>query len=112
VKVYYPKFNLEEIIKRIKKGLKKGLKKFPIKTVILFVSYAEEKHTAASDIDLLIVYEGPKRRDDYSFFWDLFDIPQLELHIYTESEYKKLKNSFMIKEIEKKGIILWKNFNE
>jgi len=111
VKVYYPKFNLEEIIKRIRKRLKKGLKKIPIKTVILFGSYAKGNYTVASDIDLLIIYEDPKIRNDYSICWDLFKIPQLELHVYTESEYEKLKNSFMAKEIEKNGIIVWKKLN-
>ena len=77
--------------------------------MVLFGSYAEGRHTAASDVDLLVIYRGPKRRYDYSICWDAFGIPQLELHIYTEEEYTKLKSkgSMLLEEAEKKGIIIW-----
>ncbi|MEM2841877.1 MAG: nucleotidyltransferase domain-containing protein [Thermoproteota archaeon] len=108
VKIYYPEFNLEELIERIKRGVEIILKSLPIETVILFGSYVEGKHTAASDVDLLIIYESPKRKNDYSVCWDAFKIPQLELFIYTKSEYEKLRKSGIAREVEKKGIIVWK----
>lgn len=111
VKIYYPEFNQKELIEKLKEGAKLISNILPLKLMILFGSYANGRYTAASDIDLLIVYNGLKREDDYSICWDILKIPQLELHIYTSSEYDKLKKSgsILIKEIEKKGIIIWKN---
>ncbi|MEM2735178.1 MAG: nucleotidyltransferase domain-containing protein, partial [Candidatus Bathyarchaeia archaeon] len=62
----------------------------PLKAVILFGSYAEGRHTAASDVGLLIVYEDPKREGDYGICWDALKIPQAEILVYTESEYEGL----------------------
>ncbi|MEM3607298.1 MAG: nucleotidyltransferase domain-containing protein [Candidatus Bathyarchaeia archaeon] len=106
MKVYYPKFSPEELVRRVRKGVKAILKSLPLKTVVLFGSYAEGRHTAASDVDLLIVYEDPRRRDDYSVCWDALKIPQLELLVYTRSEYERLGES--VREIERKGIIVWR----
>ena len=109
VRIFWPEFSKEELIKRIREGIKSILNVLPITKVVLFGSYAEGRHTAASDIDLLVIYKGPKKQGDYSICWDAFGIPQLELHIYTEEECRKLKSkgSTLLEEAEKKGIIIW-----
>ena len=111
VKIYYPEFSGEEVIEKIRDRINELLKKLPIKSVILFGSYAENRYTAASDIDLLIVYEDPKRNDAYNICWDELGIPQLQLHVYTSSEFKKLEasGSILPKEVKKKGIVIWKS---
>lgn len=111
VKVYYPEFDLEELTRRLRKGIKTILKHLPLKRVILFGSYAEGKNTAASDVDLLIVYEDPKREGAYGICWDALKIPQLELFIYTASEYEKMKmrKTSIAREVERKGIIIWRS---
>ena len=81
-------------------------KLLPVKLVILFGSYVEGRQTAASDVDLLIVYRGPRRDDAYSVYWDVLKIPDLELHIYSEGEYEKVKSS--MKTISKEIIIISK----
>lgn len=109
VRIFWPEYSRKELIRRIREGVKSILNILPITKVILFGSYAKVRHTAASDIDLLVVYRGPKRQDDYSICWDAFKIPQLELHIYTEEEYERLrsKGSLLLKEAEEKGIVIW-----
>ncbi len=91
VRVCYPEFNLEELIERIRNWAEAISRSLPLKAVILFESYAERRNTAASDVDLVIVYEDPKREGDYGICWDALEIPQAEILIYTESEYAKLK---------------------
>jgi len=59
-------------------GLKKEL---PISMVVLFGSYAIEKYTAASDIDLLVVYKGEKRADDFAIIKKTYSVRiRLESH--------------------------------
>jgi len=79
----------------------------PITKVILLGSYARARHTAASDVDLLVVYRGPKRQDDYSVCWEALGTPQLELHIYTEEEYKRLRSrgSLLPEEARRKALL-------
>ena len=110
VKIYYPKFSKNELIERLKRCAKDISKKIPLRLVVLFGSYASGRQTAASDIDVLIVYEGSRREDAYNICWDLIQLPNLELHIYSEDEYAKLKKSKspLPKEAEEKGIIIWR----
>jgi len=84
--------------------------KIPLVKLILFGSYAKNRHTAASDIDLLIIYNGNKLKDDYHIVWDILQLPEVQLHIYTLDEFEKLKSSgsSFPKEAEK-GIILYDN---
>ncbi len=71
VKIYYPEFNKEELIKKLKEKAEIISNILPLKLMILFGSYANGRYTAASDVDLLIVYNGLKREDDYSICWDI-----------------------------------------
>lgn len=108
VKVYYPRLSRDEAIRIIRKGLQTLSEKLPLRSAILFGSYAKGRYTASSDIDLLVVYEDPKRNDAYSLAWDEIGIPQLQLHIYTVSEYEALRKfgSSLPKEAQK-GIAIW-----
>ncbi|MEM3019451.1 MAG: nucleotidyltransferase domain-containing protein [Candidatus Bathyarchaeia archaeon] len=109
MRIYFPEFNRERLIEKLRKGSEVLSKKLPIKKVVLFGSYAEGRHTVASDVDLLVIYRGEKQKDDYDLCWDSINIPQIELHIYTEDEYERLRisGSSIHKEIERKGITIW-----
>jgi len=109
VRIFWPELDREKLIRRIREGIESVLNVLPITKVILFGSYARARYTAASDVDLLVIYRGPKRQDDYSICWDALSISQLELHIYTEEEYERLrsKGSLLPKEAEEKGIVIW-----
>jgi len=110
VRIYYPRFSRGELIERLRRCAEELSKKLPLKRVILFGSYASGRQTAASDVDVLIVYEGERdKREVYDLCWDLIGLPNLELHLYSEDEYlklRKLKHS-IIWEAESKGIIIW-----
>ena len=111
VRIYYPRFRRDELIERLRRCVEEISEKLPLKLVILFGSYASGRYTAASDIDLLIVYRGSRREEAYSLCWDLIGLPNLELHIYSEKEYEKLKKlkHSIIREAENKGITIWKD---
>jgi|GEM_PF-2546274 len=61
VRIFYPKLSKEKVILRIQKALVALQGKLPLKLVVLFGSHAKGNYTVASDIDLLIVYEGVDR---------------------------------------------------
>jgi predicted nucleotidyltransferase len=63
----------------------------PVCRVVLFGSYALGRHTVASDIDLLVVYDDPPRPDAYALTRRALDLRRLEPHVYTLSEYQALK---------------------
>lgn len=110
MKVYFPKYNQKEVVKLIRERLQTLLKKLPLRLAILFGSYARGRYTASSDIDLLVVYKDPKRKDAYSLVWDAINVSQLQLHLYTTSEYEELRKSgsSLPKEAEK-GVVIWRS---
>jgi len=81
----------------------------PLRKAILFGSYAEGRQTASSDVDLLIVYDDPKVKDDYIKICRRLAVEGLEPHAYTLSEYNTLKASrnWLIEEAERKGIVIY-----
>jgi predicted nucleotidyltransferase len=93
VRVFYPKFSREEIIRRITRGLGHLGKELSLSLVVLFGSYARGDHTVASDVDLLVVYNGEARRDAYAFVKRTLDLPRLEPHVYSESEYQEMRET-------------------
>ena len=72
--------------------------------IVLFGSYATGKYTVGSDIDLLIVYKGETRPDAYAITKRSLDIPRLEPHLYSEVEYREMKET--INRMEEGGIVL------
>ncbi|MGB9759253.1 MAG: nucleotidyltransferase domain-containing protein [Thermoproteota archaeon] len=105
VRVFYPRFSKEEVIRKIRDKLESLNKELPITLLALFGSYAKGTRTVASDVDVLIVYKGKERKDAYKIAKKVLDIPGLELHIYSEEEYEKMLCT--IKRMLKDGVILW-----
>ena len=105
VRIYYPKFDREQLIQRLKERLDALEEKLPLQLVVLFGSYAKGNYTVASDIDLLIVHEGEERKDAYATVKKTFSIPHLEPHMYSEGQYERLKGN--ISKMIENGIVLF-----
>jgi predicted nucleotidyltransferase len=105
VQIFYPRYSRAEILHRIRSNVGFLREKLPLKLVALFGSYAAMKHTVASDIDVLIVYEGNRREDAYALCKKILAIQGLEPHVYSEGEHEKLKGS--IKRMLKDSIVLY-----
>lgn len=91
VRVFYPKFDKEELIRKLKRKIEELRGELPLSFVVLFGSYAGGNYTVASDVDLLIVYEGKERKDAFATVKKILDIPLLEPHVHSEDEYEILK---------------------
>jgi len=86
VRIFSPPFDRETLVEHLRRRVKDLRAVLPVTRVVLFGSYARKRHTIASDIDLLIVYAGPKRDDAYALVRRTLDLPRLEPHLYTEDE--------------------------
>ena len=73
----------------------KGLnERLPLVRVVLFGSYAKGNYTAASDIDLLVVYRDERREDAYSLVKRVLDLPGLEPHVYPKWSTRRSNEPF------------------
>ena len=104
VRVFYPKFDREEILQILSERLKELEEKLPLVHVVLFGSHAKGNYTVGSDVDILVVYRGGRRDDAYAVVKKVLDIPRLEPHLYTEGEYEKMKGT--LSKMTEGGVVL------
>ncbi|MEF8799214.1 MAG: nucleotidyltransferase domain-containing protein, partial [Candidatus Bipolaricaulota bacterium] len=64
-------------------------------------------YTAASDVDLLVVYSGEPEEDPFKLVKKTIEVSGLEPHIYREEEYVGAKER--LEKMEEEGVVLWKN---
>ncbi len=88
VKIFYPHFSREELVALLKQRIVALREKLPVTRAVLFGSYAKGKQTAASDIDLLVVYAGEPRPRAYEIVWETIRLRGLEPHVFAESEFQ------------------------
>lgn len=104
VRIFYPEFDREYLIRKISEGLPKLKERLLLKLVVLFGSYARGNHTVASDVDLLVVYKDTPREDAYSLVKKTLDLNRLEPHVYSLREYEEMKET--IEKMIKGGVVL------
>lgn len=84
VRVFYPGHSREELIARLRMAMPALAARLPVRRAVLFGSWAHGRATAFSDIDVVIVYAGPRREDAHDCVRETIGLPGLEPHIYTE----------------------------
>lgn len=89
----YPSLSRADVLEGLRKAAIGLEKRLPISRIILFGSYAAQRHTAGSDIDIVVVYKGPKRTDAYKTIIEEVQLPRLEPRVYTEAEFEALKTT-------------------
>ena len=105
VRIFYPKFDRDGMIRELKKKLKDLANELPLSLVVLFGSYAQGNYTVASDVDLLVVYEGEERKDAFATVKKTLDIPLLEPHVHTEDDFEQRKDVF--RRMIEGGVVLY-----
>lgn len=93
VKVFYPPWNREALLARLREGVTALREVLPLARVVLFGSYARGRQTVASDVDLLVVYTGAVRGDAYALVRRTLDVRRLEPHVYAEEEYAQVRET-------------------
>lgn len=105
VKVFYPDISPSEVVRLVAERLPVLNEKLPLDRVVLFGSYARGNYTAASDIDLLVVYRGRRRSDAFAAVKKVLSLPRLEPHVYSRAEARQLART--IDRMTEGGIVLW-----
>lgn len=93
VQSFYPEFCRERVIQALSQGLDTLQEQLPCLLVVLLGSYARGKFTAASDVDLLVVYRGEENGQVYAMEKRVSNIPRLEPQVYKEDDCRKMKNT-------------------
>ncbi len=105
VRVFFPKFDQAELVRRLTERLEVLKEVLPPLRVVLFGSWARGNFTVASDIDLLVVYRGAPREDAFAVVKKTMNIPALEPHVYSEEEYRQLEGQ--IARMTEGGVVLF-----
>ena len=90
VKVFYPPTNRPELVGLLRQQLPALAEVLPLKRVVLFGSWAKDRATAFSDIDLLVVHAGRPREETYKLVRRCLQMRGLEQHVY-EAEAAQLQ---------------------
>lgn len=107
VRIFYPKFDKEELIQTLKKKMEELARKLPLSFAVLFGSYARGNHTVTSDVDILIVYRGKERKNAFATVKKTLDIFLLEPHVHSENEYESLRR--VIDRMIVDGVVLFES---
>ncbi|MDR7419954.1 MAG: nucleotidyltransferase domain-containing protein [Armatimonadota bacterium] len=91
VRVSYPKYSRESLLAALRARLPRLAERLPLARVVLFGSWAAGRQTAASDVDLLVVYRGAARDDAFRLVKTVLAIPGVEPHLYTEDDAAKME---------------------
>lgn len=92
VRVFYPRTSREGLVRVLRERLPLLAGRLPLVRVVLFGSWAAGRHTAASDVDLLVVYQGDAREDAFGIVKTTLAIPGLEPHVYTDREAAMMRH--------------------
>jgi predicted nucleotidyltransferase len=92
VRVFYPKLDRKTVIELLRSKIDNMKKELEVTMVVLFGSYAKDKYTIDSDIDLLVVYSGDTK-DAYATVKRAIGISGVEPHVYSEEEYRAMRET-------------------
>ena len=87
VSVAYPSLNRTDVVERLREACIRLEGNLPISRMILFGSYARDRYTAGSDIDVVVVYRGSERHQPYKVVMNEARLPKLEPRVYTEEQF-------------------------
>ncbi len=93
VRVSWPNLALPELVAQLDQAARALVQELPLRRLALFGSWAQGRATAASDVDVLVIYADPPRADAFAIAWRMLTaagLPRVEPHVYTESEAAQL----------------------
>lgn len=105
VRVAFPPFTREELIRRLRNDVAGLAAVLPLSRVALFGSWAAGRATVASDVDLLVVYEGSPHEGAYGMVRQAMGLRQLEPHVYTVDEAQQVGD--VLRRMTRGAVELW-----
>lgn len=105
VKAFFPPFEREELLRRLRAGAACLARQIPVKEISLIGSWAQGRATAFSDLDVLVIYEGPVRDDVLKLPRQCFPLRGLEVHAYAQDQMEAMVP--VIGRMKRTAILLW-----
>ena len=90
VRVFYPRYSREELIARLRERVRVLSEELPLVRAVLFGSWATGRATAFSDVDVLVVYSGPRREDAVRLVRRVIGLRGIEPHVYPADDAELL----------------------
>lgn len=103
--ISWPTRDREDLVASIQAALPALREVLPIQRVVLFGSHATGRATVASDVDLLVVYEGPAREEAFAVVKKTVSVQGLEPHVYTTAEASNRQT--LLRRMTRDGIVLY-----
>ena len=103
--VSWPTWDRNDLVASIRNALPALRDALPVRRVVLFGSHATGRATVASDVDLLVVYEGPPREDAFATVKKTIPVRGLEPHVYTTKEAEAQED--LLTRMTRKGIVVF-----
>lgn len=91
--ISFPRYDRDEIVERLRQGAEALRDELPLRRLVLFGSQATGRATAASDIDVLVVYDGPPREDAFATVKKALPLRGVEPHVYTVEEAEQMRTT-------------------
>ncbi|MFN3284850.1 MAG: nucleotidyltransferase family protein [bacterium] len=84
MRVFSPRYSRQQVLDALQAAVPRLRGLLPLRRVVLFGSYARGDFTAASDVDVLVVYADPPREDAFSAVYKAAGLRNLQLHVFAE----------------------------
>jgi predicted nucleotidyltransferase len=93
VRVVFPPFSRDELVAQLRRQVADLAERLPLRRVALFGSWAAGRATVASDVDVLVIYDGPVRADAFLRANQAILVPRLEAHVYAFEEAERIQGT-------------------
>ncbi len=103
--ISWPTRDRDDLVASIRAALPALRDELPVRRVILFGSHATGEATVASDVDLLVVYEGPPREDAFATVKTAVPVRGLEPHTYTVEQ--AAAQDALLRRMTRDGIVVY-----
>lgn len=103
--ISWPTRDRDDLVSSLRAALPALREKLPVVRVILFGSYATGRATVGSDVDVLVVHEGPPRDDAFALIKKAVPVRGLEPHVYTVKEAEA--QAELLKRMTRDGIVIF-----
>lgn len=104
VKVFWRPYSRERLVELLQEQMPALAKALPLKRVILFGSWAANRATAFSDVDVMVIYEDPPLSDAYERAVRAMHVQGLEAHVYSRSQAQALAPT--LENMTREGIVI------
>lgn len=104
--ISFPRYDREEIVERLEQGAASLREHLPLQRIVLFGSWSSGRATAASDVDVLVVYDDPPREDAFALVKKTLPLRNVEPHVYTRTEAEQRAST--IARMTQNGIRIYK----